>query len=39
MPDLNSDTLLNLGFVDIGIWVRVGTGIDFRLDGPSAVLP
>jgi hypothetical protein len=36
MPELNSDTLLDLGFVDVGAWLQDGTGIDYQLDGPDA---
>lgn len=35
MPDLNSDTLLALGFVDVGAWVQDERGVDYRLDGPD----
>jgi hypothetical protein len=38
MPQLTSDTLLNLGFRDIAAWVasRDSGGIDYCMDGPNA---
>lgn len=36
-PDLTAEDLLDLGFLDIGLWVtgRNGVGIDYSLDGRS----
>ena len=35
MPKLSADDLLDLGFIDVGLWVvnENGSGIDYRLDG------
>ncbi|MER8696990.1 GIY-YIG nuclease family protein [Mesorhizobium opportunistum] len=33
MTQLTADTLLNLGFKDIAVWVALSDGIDYRLDG------
>lgn len=35
-PELNSEVLLNLGFVDIGRWVPNGDFIIYQLDGANA---
>ena len=38
MPNLNAETLLNLGFRDIGVWAvsKTGSGLDYHLDGANA---
>ena len=36
MSDLSSETLLNLGFVDVAAWTSAGDEITYRLDGPHA---
>lgn len=35
-PELNSEVLLNLGFVDVGRWVPSGDYIIYQLDGADA---
>lgn len=35
MTELDSETLLGLGFVDVGAWVYDATGINYQLDGPD----
>jgi hypothetical protein len=36
MSNLNSETLLNLGFVDVAAWTVSDDALSYQLDGPHA---